>query len=76
MDPNRTIPEQDDIFRHTEDDETWYPRMLAEFEEKFWPYYKQRGYSKDTALLHFSLDDLREQATYIKQALLRMEELG
>lgn len=63
-------PVEEDIFGHSEQDEIWYPRMLAEFEEKFWPYYKQRGYSKDTALLHFTLDDAREQLAHLKRHLM------
>lgn len=42
-----------------ETDEASYRNYLCEFEEKVWPIFERYGYTKDTALLMWTLEKIR-----------------
>jgi hypothetical protein len=51
----------------SETNEASHRNFLAEFEEKAWPIYQRYGYSRDTALLMWNLDSIRESVEAIEE---------
>lgn len=58
-------PDPMEVARSETDVGTTIKENLDEFERLYWPIYRSRGYSKDTALLSFSMGVLAEIVTDI-----------
>lgn len=69
------MPELEDIIELNETVEINHRQYLLEFDEKVWPIFEQRGYSKDTALLFWLLNRMENKLdTLIKVATDNAED--
>jgi len=58
----------------SEDTEVSWIEMLAEFNEKVWPAFEHAGYTKDTALLLYSIVQLKAAVNEIADAVIPDDE--
>lgn len=57
-----------------EDVEVSWIEVLAEFDDKVWPVFERRGYTKDTALLLWSIIQLKKVVNDIASAVVEYED--
>jgi len=58
----------------SEDTEVSWIEVLAEFDEKVWPVFERAGYTKDTALILWSIVQLKQAVNDIADAVIPDDE--
>lgn len=53
----------------SEANEVFWTGFLKQFDEEIWPMYKKHGYSKDTALMHFSTNEVSSRLSHLEELL-------